>query len=116
MLTAAERKLLDYLLRDPFPGRDLLRSQIDAARVSAEYEDGSGTVVLVVDPAAASRANIRTQVPVIARGTDLDGMFVEVLLRVRDGYLDELEIWRGDLGPILAIPDPVRLPEHIVRE
>jgi len=33
-------------------------------------------------------------------------MFVEINIHVVDGYLDELEMWRGDLGAMKAYPDP----------
>jgi hypothetical protein len=34
-------------------------------------------------------------------------MFMEVLVHVRDGFLDELEAWRGDLAPFIQFPQPV---------
>jgi hypothetical protein len=38
-----------------------------------------------------------------------DSMMVDILVHVVDGYLNELETWRGDLGEIQTFPTPVDL-------
>jgi hypothetical protein len=61
---------------------------------------------LSVDPQASPKANVKGRVPISAETKDADGMFVEINIHVVDGYLDELEMWRGDLGAMKAYPDP----------
>jgi hypothetical protein len=51
---------------------------------------------------------VRT-VPVEAEAEDLDGVTYHVLPFVDDGYMQELEMWREDLGPLLAPVDPEAL-------
>ena len=100
-LTAVEREILDLLLRDPFPGRDQLREQLDSARVRRidEYDDNYGSVEFVVDHARPAPV---TAYMVAEAGTeDEDGVPVEVLLHVRDGVLRELEVVKADGSPLI---------------
>jgi hypothetical protein len=109
-LTNEERKLLTFMLDVPFPGRDELQRQLPHVRVSAECGcgiEGCPVRILWVPPVeGVAPAPVGRRVPVTARGHDRDGMFIQVLVHVVDGWLDELEAWRGDLGPFLQFPDP----------
>jgi hypothetical protein len=93
-----------------FQGRDELLAQLPHVRVSAECgcgNDGCPVRILWVPVVeGVIPAPVERQVPVTAQGRDLDGMFIEVLVHVVNGLLDELEAWRGDLGPFLQFPDP----------
>jgi hypothetical protein len=77
--------------------------------VSEEYPIGDPTVIFLVDQNAAPVASVDGRVPVEAEGDDDDGMPVFALLHVIDGYLWELEFWRGDGDVIQRLPDPTSL-------
>lgn len=106
-LKDGERRVIEFLLSKPFPGRDELRGQVPHAAVSEEYIGKDPSVILTINPVVAP-ASVRTRVPVEARGSDADGMQLHVLLHVVDGYLWELEVFRSDSGPT-DLPDPARL-------
>lgn len=90
-----ERGILNRLLAVDFPGRDELRSQLEGAVVSEA--DANGSLRL---KASGGRAATGKAVPIDASAEDEDGARVEVLLFVRDGMLDFLEVYRADLQPL----------------
>jgi hypothetical protein len=109
--TAAERQLIEVLLRDEL-APDELRGQLEHAEVVARCGCGCPSVNLAIGPAAPAARYEPGEtpygrvdwVPITATGTDADGEDVEVTLHVCDGYLSELEIWSG-YGRV-ALPDP----------
>ncbi len=106
-MTVNERKLLSFLLDADFPGRDELRQQAATAMVSRDCSD-CPTLELEADR-TCPRATVKRTVPIEAEGRDYDGMAVQILLHVVDGYLSELEVFRYDDKRIEAIPDPANL-------
>jgi len=104
-LRPTEKRILQALLDQPFPGQVELRSQLGSARVSAECRCGCASVVLIVDPDSEAPASTTSSVPVEAEGYDDDGMPVWFILHVRDGYLQELEIIRADGRGVHSLPD-----------
>ena len=54
-------------------------------------------------------APLAAKVPVEALGADVDGMILDFILHTNEGYLDELEIIRGDSRKIikLSLPDQI---------
>lgn len=103
-LTERERNLLNFLAGHLLKGRDELVLQIQAALVK-EYCSHCPSVYFVVDRLLAPEFPLPQTVPVVAQGKDTDGMFLEILLHLREGFLDQLELWRGDGGPIRDLPD-----------
>ena len=107
-LSDLERSVLKRLLSADFPGRADLSGQIAGALVQPLDPEGSFSI----RPAPGSRkAEVLRRVPVEAEYDDADGVTVHVLLHVLDGYLNELEIYREDSGPLRAtvMPDEFRL-------
>jgi hypothetical protein len=96
-LTYEAAGILQALLSEPFAGRDALIKQLVGCH--AHPIDGNGSLAL--RPGQAPRANVEYRVPVTGLTTDSDGVGIEVLLHVVDGYLDELEIYRHDGGQLL---------------
>ena len=94
--SSAERRLLDSLLRPEFPGKDDLIKQLASAEVRQIDDDGS----LQFRIRGSSPAAVNGRIPVEAELEDSDGMTIFLLLHVIDGYLNELEIYRGDSLPI----------------
>jgi len=85
------------LLSADFPGE---RELVDQARGAlAETLDADGSIALrpAVD---ATAAQVVGRIPVEAEFEDLDGATVHVLLHVVRGFLNELEVYRDDLGPV----------------
>jgi len=107
-LTRREREVLAFMLSKPFPGRDALRQQAETARVVSACSH-CATIFFAINRITAPPAHVERRVPIEALGSDVDGMGVQVLLHVVDDYLDELEIWRGDLGEIMEMPEPTAL-------
>ena len=88
--------MLDRLLSATFPGVEELRQQVPWLVVSEAYGAPDPTVIFTIDTEKAPPADVECRVPVEARGQDADGMFTQVLLHVDYGYVDELEVLRGD--------------------
>lgn len=102
-LNPQEQALAEFLLSADCPGRYDLKRQLASAEAVSLCECGCGTVNLRVG-SASRRANCREPIPVEAYG---DG--VDVLLFVRDGVLDSLEIVdHGDARPV-PYPKPEEL-------
>jgi len=101
-LRPVEQRMLDRLLEDPFPGRDALRAQLRQARVRTLDAEGS----LAFQVRDGPPAQVESRTPAGLHWLDAEGTFLEIILHVRAGWLDELEvIWpRGDTG--LEWPDP----------
>ncbi len=108
-LTAEERQFLDRLLELPFPGRDELRLQANAATAREIAEDGDNYGSLKLRAIATPRAAVVQRVPVMALANDVDEVPIEFLLHVVDGVLDELEILKLDGSPIVNRPKPLDL-------
>ena len=100
-LDAGAARILAALLAEPFPGRDDVARQVAVAK--GRVIDDHGCLALSVSDAPP--AEVIRRIPIEAEVEDLDGATVHVLLHVVDGYLNTLEIYREDGGPILA---PIR--------
>lgn len=99
-----ERNALEFLLAQSFTGCEELRKQLPFTKVSAACKT-CGSIYLEVDQIAALPSQVEFTCPVFANTEDTHGMFLQVLTLVRDGYLDELQIWRGDLESVMTYPD-----------
>jgi hypothetical protein len=87
--TEYERALFRKLLESDFPGRDVIKQQLEVCQVSAIFDDGT----LRIHTPIREKAPVRFRVPVDASGNDTkDGLSIQVLLHVVDGIVDELEI------------------------
>jgi hypothetical protein len=103
-LTDEERALLDFLLQRDFEGRDALLVQ--AATVQTRGSScgcGCPSFSLVPD-VSLTRATTNAGVVSDAHGTDPGGTPTGVLLFVKDGYLDDLEIYSADGGDFHGLP------------
>ncbi len=101
-LNITERNILNYLLSVEFQGNTELRYQADKVLVSEICKDCL-SIGFKMDRFMERKANTKQRVPVEAEGYDIDGMKIHILLFVDDGYLDELEIFREDLGKIQGV-------------
>jgi hypothetical protein len=91
-LRPEERDLLLFLLQgDDFPGREVLLSQVDHTTVVSRCGCGCPSVGLSVDRSSTQPAVFYDDIPVegVPVGEPTDPA---VLLFVRDGYLDDLEM------------------------
>lgn len=96
-LTPRERQVLEHLLSLDDPRFDPLRAQARAAVVVGECCCGCATVDLHVDPQLAPAALGPFRTPAIEARTYMPAMEdvqhgYELLLFVRDGWLESLEI------------------------
>jgi hypothetical protein len=105
-LTAQERRLLDFLLAEPFPGHEALARQAQTTRTGGS-SCGCGCPSFSLEPdRALSRADVKERVPVEAHGPDAAGNPVGVLLFVDDGYLSEVEVYSLGADGFAGLPDP----------
>jgi hypothetical protein len=100
---------LALLLSRPFVGREELRQQLRAARVTAVCRCGCRSILLEVDHRLAPPAQVRRRIPIEATGADVDGMTIHLLLHVVGGYMTELEVFREDGEPLVALPAATEL-------
>jgi hypothetical protein len=99
-LATDERQLINRLLQETFVGRDALKAQMADVRVVVGREGGDRTLVFLLSASNGPRANTCSRVPVDAVMEDIDGVYIEILFHVVDGYARELEIYRVDGSPI----------------
>lgn len=109
--TAWESRIMERLLSRPFPGRDELLHHVRAACVSAycthcpsiwldaEYKRSSDSIVLEDGRLLLGIA------PYELYGPDADGVPISILLRVAQGFVHELEVFRADGKPFLSLPE-----------
>jgi hypothetical protein len=105
-LSESERRILDALFSADFPGKRELMEQ--ANELTARPLDAEGSLALRAKPGTPA-ATVERRIPVEAEVEDADGVVVHVLLHVVDGFLDELEIFREDSGPLQRPIDPEAL-------
>ena len=99
-LSSSERKLLEKLLEPSFPGRDVLRAQLEFLYARALDDEGCLALQCVSGPPAT----VIFPVPVEGAGRDETGAPVSVLLQVFDGYMDSLVLASGTLAPARGLP------------
>lgn len=108
-LTSDQRALVDFLLTPAFDGREGLLVQAHGVETSGSSCD-CGCASFYLNPSHDfAPATVREPVPVDANGHAPEGSSVEVLLFVRDGYLNEVEVvWHGP-APQAVLPRPADL-------
>lgn len=103
-LTDKQRTVLEFLLREPFPGRDELARQAETARTTGpSCTCGCPSFGLLADRRLPP-AIVEDLVPVEAVGHDPAGNLIGVLLFVRDGYLDDVEVYSLDASEFAGLP------------
>lgn len=109
-----ERAVLDRLLSIPFPGHEAGLDQLPKLRVDIACSH-CPSVWLVKDapetrPILGSDGKpLQGILPCELEGHDVDGMYMSVLVHVRNGSLRGIDAFRGDLKPFWEIPGPARL-------
>lgn len=114
-LAKSERLILEKLLSVDLPGIQALRNQMAHARV--RILDECGSLEIKIDDSTPSQ--FRDGPLVSARQSDLDtgdefGPHINVLLFIKSGFLDELEIYKDNLSPIQASLEPEKFGEILI--
>jgi hypothetical protein len=111
LLADDERQLIDRMLEQTFDGRDQLQAQLVDARVAGHGPPDTRTIVFASPSSTRPRVETGERVPVDAVMIDEDGVNIEILLHVVDGYARELEIYRVDGTPIqrASLDGPLKL-------
>lgn len=104
--TGTEHAILRKLLAVDFPGKADLVTQLTSLRVRTL--DAEGSLALEASPSSPA-ARVMRRIPVEAELEDRDGVTVHVLLHVFNGFMNELEFYRDDSGPIKQAVDPEHL-------
>lgn len=97
-----ERRLILRILEPAFPGRDVLRRQLDHVLVQSIDENGS----LDLKCEVATVAPVKKRIPAEGEGTDRDGTAIHYLLHVVSGRMKELEVYKDDSSSVLEHPSP----------
>jgi len=106
-LTSIEQNILERLLSKDFPGKDQLKNQINGCLASDTGDDDNyGSIYLFPD--RKSVAHVERRVPVDGLVKDSDGIPINILLHVEDGFLHELEITKLNGAPLKA---SINIPE-----
>lgn len=117
-LSGWEETIIDRIVGCATGERNALHSQLRTASVVGECRH-CPTVWLKVDaassqPLRSARGELRFGIASCeSEGRDLDGMPISILLHLNGGLVSELEVFRGDSEPLLAMPRPE--PLNIVR-
>jgi len=106
-LSIIERRMLHAMISTELPDGEILIRQIDSSRVKAIDEVGSLKFSVSCDELYDDVSG-----PLItAQQEDVDtvpgcGPYINFLLFLRDGVVDELEVYKDDGGRILSTFDP----------
>ena len=100
-----ERRLIQTLLSESFPGRDELAIQASTASV----KPGDDESILFVVDASLPPAPVLYRVPVDGSAEDVDGVPIHFLLHVVNGRLTEIDVHREDGKLIRRMPNPESL-------
>lgn len=107
-----ELTVIQRILAPDFPGRAAWLAQAEELTVVGACPD-CPLVELTVDrarvgPILFSDGSVAQGVaPFAIEGRDRDGMGYEILLHIRDGYIVELNPFRGDSGRFAVLPAPL---------
>ena len=104
-LTVHERRLLSALVAQQFPGSAELARQLEFAKVRPIADDDSLDILIGDGPPAS----VDRRIPVEAAVEDLDDVTVHILLHVVDHFMNELEVYREDLGLLKSAIEVTRL-------
>ena len=97
------------MLTPDAPGVDALRAQAGVAEVVGQCECGCATIDLGVDRSRAPQSGVREYAAVNAStpfNADDPGAYFELIVFVRDGWLDGLEIVYYGEEPPTEFPPP----------
>lgn len=107
-LTEREQAILALLLEKDFAGRDELVVQARSVRTAGlSCNCGCPSFSLRPDQSLPP-APVETRMPSDAHGTDPGNNQIGVLLFVKDGYLENVEVYSYD-GNFAGLPDPSAL-------
>jgi hypothetical protein len=103
--------VLDRLLAFDFYGRNELVTQLAnvlVERMSVDKDIHAVWLQVEGDPALWVRS-----IPVEGRGFDLDGVPIDFVLHVTDGFARELDVIKASGEPIERLPNPAELEVFI---
>jgi hypothetical protein len=92
--TEAETQILGKLLSKDFPGRAELMHQFGVAEVRTI----DGTYSFEVRTCSSETAFVKRTVPVEGEFEDTDGITGHILLFIRDGIMEEVQLYKEDGG------------------
>ena len=99
-----ERAAIDRLLALDHPWTDVVREQLNEARVTARCAH-CPSIDIVVEPDAPRLPRMDPPLsPPALHGRDADGMWVEIVLIPSEGVITALDVWRGDLARCVEPP------------
>ena len=107
-LTELEYVIISKLLEHPFPGSEEIKQQTKSPTViSAADDDNYGSIYFKAE--GSNRAVTLNNLPVEGTTHDTDGVVVDILLHVINGFLHELEIIKVDGTNLLASIQPEKI-------
>lgn len=113
-LTRWEEAVIERIVDCTTTDREALRGQLRTVAVVGECRH-CPTAWLNVDRAYSQALRSASGEPRFGtvncelEGKDLDGMPISILLHLNRGFVSELDVFRGDSEPLLAVPQPEAL-------
>lgn len=106
-LSELERRVLDKLISVISPGGEVLKKQVESAQV--KEIDTLGSLEFLVS--STDKYLDATGPLVTAQQEDVDtvpgrGPYINFLLFLRDGTIEQLEIYKDDASPIRSVNNP----------
>lgn len=102
-----ESAIFAQLTSIDYPGKDIVKKQLDNCHVTVIDEFGS----LRLRTESTEKAMVQTRVPIEGTGSDADGFLIHYSLHIVNGFVDELEIYKDNLAKIIKpiLPQELRL-------
>jgi hypothetical protein len=97
---------MENLMERDFAGREALLEQLNSSHVRWIGPENAPAMLFRI-PGCVQPAGVEYQTPLEAEGIalDEDGVPIRFVVRLEDGFLDELEVFREDGAPIRVLPN-----------
>jgi hypothetical protein len=99
-LTEREKAVVLRMLEQPFEGRDDVLQQLETVQAKDFPDCG-----LWFDACKGYPRDVGIDAVVTAYTSDTDAMGIELILMLKEGRLYALDVWKGDLSPIIQPPN-----------
>jgi hypothetical protein len=111
--TEFERAVFCRLLQEDFPGRNEVAAQLADCEVEAYDDEDNYGSCRIIPKETHEPAITMSGIPVEGRGFDADGVPIDYILYVEDGFASDLNVVKADGTAIMVRPEPHLLEIYI---
>ncbi len=94
LFNTIEKQWIDLMLGINFLGRDILRRQLTCSHIILEDKSYSN-LSLILETSSTERYLLHESVPIIMQAYQSDGVPIEFLIHIVDGFVRELEVYNA---------------------